>query len=169
MLTDTVFGELRIDQRSGRNDAKLVSTLVEAGLATIIPLATLKGAHFERLVVGRAVETLDDGEAATIACAIETNAIPLIDERKAIALCARRYPGLMIGRTIDVFAHAAIETALGRAALADCVFNTLQQARMRVSTHHEQWVVELIGKDRTRACPSLPNRLRVGDREAGSA
>src|SRR5258708_506315 len=88
MLTDTVLAELRIDQRSGRNDAMLVGALIDQGLATVVPLASLKEDHFEGLVAGPTVETLDDGEAATIACAIETNTIPLIDERQAISLCA---------------------------------------------------------------------------------
>jgi predicted nucleic acid-binding protein len=162
ILTDTVLAELRIDQRSGRNDAKLVGELIDRGLATVVPLASLRENHFEALVAGHTVETLDDGEAATIACAIEHTAVALIDERKAIALCARKYPNLAIGRTVDVFAHDAVERSLGRTALADSVFNSLQQARMRVSTHHEQWVVDLIGKDRARSCPSLPARLRSG-------
>ena len=85
----------------------------------------------------------------------------LIDERKAIALCARKHPSLIVGRTVDVFAHDAVERALGRGALADAVFGTLQNARMRVSPHHEKWIIDLIGSARARACPSLPGRLRV--------
>lgn len=162
MVTDTVLAELRLDKRSGRDDAKLIAALVDEDLVTIGGLANLKGDHFEGLVAGPASETLDDGEAATIACAIEKKAVALIDERKAIALCARKHPSLVVGRTVDVFAHAAVEMALGRAALADAVFSTLQNARMRVSPHHEKWIVDLIGSARARACPSLPGRLRVG-------
>jgi predicted nucleic acid-binding protein len=151
-----------VAKRSGRDDAKLIGALVDEDLVTIAPLARLKEDHFEDLVAGPAAETLDDGEASTIACAIETKALALIDERKAIASCARKHPSLIIGRTVDVFAHDAVERALGHAALADAVFSTLQNARMRVSPHHEKWVVDLIGNARTRDCPSLPGRLRVG-------
>jgi predicted nucleic acid-binding protein len=162
VVTDTVLAELRLDKRSGRDDAKLIAALVDEDLVTIVELAHLKEDHFEGLVAGPASETLDDGEAATIACAIEKKAVALIDERKAIALCARKHPSLVVGRTVDVFAHDAVAMALGRAALADAVFSTLQKARMRVSPHHETWIVDLIGNARARACPSLPARLRVG-------
>lgn len=162
VLTDTVLAELRTDKRNGRDDGKLVSALVEEDLVTIAALAHLKNDYFEDLVAGPAAETLDDGEAATIACAIETKAVALIDERKAIALCAKKHPSLIVGRTVDVFAHDAVERALGRAALADAVFNTLQNARMRVWPQHENWIFDLIGDSRASACPSLPARLRIG-------
>lgn len=162
VLTDTVLAELRLDKRSGRDDGKLVEALIDEELITVAALASLKEDHFERLVAGPAAETLDDGEAATIAYAIEGKAVALIDERKAITLCAKRYPKLIVGLTVDVFAHDAVERSLGRATLSDAVFQTLQNARMRVSPHQESWVIDLIGDDRARSCPSLPGRLRRG-------
>jgi predicted nucleic acid-binding protein len=159
-IIDTVLDELRIDPRNARDDAKMVSDLVAPGLLSVIGLATLQQGHFENLIAGPTAETLDDGEAATIACAIEFNAIPLIDERKAIAICARRYPKLIVARTTDVFTHQAVERALGRDALAESVYNALQDARMRVAPHHQQWVVQLIGQKRADLCQSLPSHLR---------
>ncbi|MCC6946405.1 MAG: hypothetical protein IT539_01425 [Bradyrhizobiaceae bacterium] len=161
LLTDTVLAELGRDKANGRDDGGLVTELINESLATVVALADIKQDNFEALVAGRTVETLDDGEAATIACAIEANAGALIDERKAIALCQRKYPNLLIGCTIDVLAHEAVEVELGRSPLADSVFRALQHARMRVSPHHEQWVLDLIGRDRATACPSLPSRLRA--------
>ena len=54
---------------------------------------------------GHGIETLDDGEAATIALAIEINGMPLIDERKANNICKDNFPTLEIGCSVDIFAH----------------------------------------------------------------
>lgn len=161
VITDTVLAELSTDKRTGRDDAKLVQSLVHAGLAAVAALADLKEDHFAALVAGPAAETLDDGEAATIACALETNAVAIIDDRKAIALCARKYPNLGVASTVDVFAHSVVVTALGHAALADAVYAALQTARMRVPPDHEKWVIGLIGAARAKSCPSLRSALRA--------
>ena len=105
------------DKRTGRDDAKLVRSLINADLAAVAAVADLQQDHFEGLVTGPAVETLGDGEAATIACALETNAVAIIDDRKAVTLCARKYPNLVVANTIDLFAHDAVVSALGRGKL----------------------------------------------------
>lgn len=162
VLTDVVLAELSTDKRTGRDDAKLVRSLIDEELATVSTVADLKKDHFATLVVGPAAETLDDGEAATIACALEINAVAIIDDRKAVSLCARKYPSLVIASTVDVFMHAAIAAALGHAALSDAVYAALQSARMRVPRRHEEWVVGMIGETRARLCPSLRGVLRTG-------
>jgi predicted nucleic acid-binding protein len=166
MLTDTVLAELGIDKRTGRNDAKLIRSMIDADLIAVMALADLKKDHFAALVVGPAAETLDDGEAATVACALEINAVAVIDDRKAVALCARKYPNLVVANTVDLFAHDAIATALGRERLADAVYAALQTARMRVPSRHEKWVVSLIGEARAKGCLSLRGRLRARGAEA---
>jgi predicted nucleic acid-binding protein len=166
VLTDTVLAELRSDKRTGRDDARLIRSLINADLAAIAALVDLKEDHFAALVAGPAAETLDDGEAATIACALETSAVAIIDDRKAIALCARKHPGLVVASTVDLFAHDAVTTALGRSPLADAVYAALQIARMRVPSHHERWVVGLIGDARAKSCPSLRGALRAGRADA---
>ena len=120
--------------------------------------------HFAGLVGGAAADTLDDGEAATIACAIERSTIALIDDRKAIRICAERFPHLAVGCTVDVLAQHHVQAALGR-RLADAVFNALDRGRMRVPERYEQWVVDLIGEERTALCHSLPRRVRQPRRQ----
>jgi predicted nucleic acid-binding protein len=112
------------------------------------------------LVVGPAVETVDDGEAATIAYAVESDAVAILDDRKAIRICATRYPQVPLGSTVDLFSHPSVIGALGKTSLADAVFAALQQARMRVLPHHMDWVIALIGQERARMCPSLPKAAR---------
>ena len=79
----------------------------------IVRLDTVGLRHFSALVVGSVRDTLDDGEAATIACALEHEATVLIDEKKATRLCAERFPHLTVGSTVDLFGCVAVRAVLG--------------------------------------------------------
>jgi predicted nucleic acid-binding protein len=160
VVVDVVLQELEYGRAKGRRDAELLRGLIDQGLVGLVALAGDAEEHFERLVVGAAQATLDDGEAATIAHAIVSGGAAVIDERKAKRLCALRYPNLVIHTTVDVLAAPGIEAQLGKAALADCLFNALQQGRMRVAEERLQWVIDRIGEDRARSCESLPQRIR---------
>lgn len=160
VMADAVIAELRTDGRTGRDDAKLVRSLIDAGLADVSAIADLKHGHFESLVAGPAAETLDDGEAATIAFALERSAVAVCDDGKAVALCARRFPGLTVASTVDLLAHGAVAAELGRTQLADAVYAALRGARMRVPPRHEEWVIDLIGEARAKSCFSLRGILR---------
>ena len=152
--------ELENGRRHGRNDADALNTLVAAGRVDLVRLANPGIEYFTSLVSGSAAETLDDGEAATIAYALEHGATALIDERKANRICAERYSALATGCTIDVLAHNGVEAALGHSRLADGVFNALYHGRMRVLAQHVNSVVNLIGPERAAQCVSLPRSVR---------
>ncbi len=160
-VVDVVADELKDGRPKGRNDARKLSLLASAKLIEVVKLGPEGLIHFESLVVGTASETLDDGEAATIAYAAESSAVALIDERKAIRLCATRFPTLRLGCTVDLFAHAAVRRALGPSTLADAVHKALIDARMRVLPHHLTGIVELIGSERASQCVSIPRAVRT--------
>lgn len=161
VIADIALDELRQDTRSNRNDAKLVEELQSLGLIKAVSLDDPGAALFESLVAGKTIDTLDDGEAATIACAVAMGATPIIDERKASRICRERFPAVLAGCTVDILAHEALATALGASALSTAVINALQQARMRVLPHCLDWVVDLIGPANAGLCPSLPARVRT--------
>ena len=98
---------LRLDRVELRELLQL-TVLINAGRIDVVTLGDAGAAYFERLVVGRAEETLDDGEAATIAWAAEHRAIAVIDERKANRICAARFPQLRVASTVDVFAQEKV-------------------------------------------------------------
>ncbi len=104
--------------------------------------------------------TLDDGEAATIAYAVEHGGIPIIDERKATRIYAEQFQGQALACTVDLFMHEAVTRAIEREKLAQGVINALQLARMRVLPHHVEWVVDLIGSEQALLCASLPRAAR---------
>jgi predicted nucleic acid-binding protein len=161
---NAVLTELEGGRRRGRQDADLLNGLVSDNLVEVVTLGEAANEWFERLVIGRATETLDDGEAASIAYAVEHRALALIDERKANRICAERFPELSVAYTVDLLAHPILEETLGRGALADAVFNALQDARMRVSSEKTEWVVDLIGRERATTCYSLPMSVRYSHR-----
>ena len=160
VVIEDVLLELQIGRRTGRGDADALAVLIEQQLVERAQVGNTGMSHFRSLVTGSASESLDDGEAATIACAIEQGAVALVDERKAIRICIERFPNLAVGCTVDVLAQRHVQAALGR-SLADAVFNALDRGRMRVPDQHGHWVVDLIGKERAAGCRSLPKRFRT--------
>ncbi len=161
VAVDSVQAELEQGSRRGWCDAELFNGLVSEGLIGVVLLGDQASQHFEGLVIGPASETLDDGEAATIAYAVEHGAIALIDERKANRICAAKFPDLRLGCTTDLFTHPDVLHALGRGRLAEAVVNALQYARMRVLPHHVEWVIDLIGPERVAQCNSLSRSART--------
>ena len=164
LVVSEVVLELESGLQTGRNDAAALDAWHTSGRVQIVPLGDTGTRHFFNLVSGLAAQTLDDGEAATIAHALETEppAIPLIDERKANRICAHRFADLVTGSTVDLLAQDDVQAALGSARLADAVFDALLGGRMRVLPHHLDWVVDLIGPERAKQCESLPRSVRSG-------
>ena len=162
LAVSEVILELKSGVQTGRGDAAAVDARHASGQVQIVQLGGTGMQYFSSLVSGPVAQTLDDGEAATIAYALEMKpyAIPLIDERKANRICAARFAGLVTGSTVDLLAQDDVWAALGCVRLADAVFNALHDGRMRVLPHHLKWVVALIGPERARQCRSLPRSVR---------
>ena len=161
LVVSEVRLELEEDRHTGRNDAAALTDLVASGRVEIVQLGDSEVRHFSSLVTGPAAQTLDDGEAATIAYALGHGAVAaLIDERKANRICAERFPVRVTGSTVDLLAQDKVQAALGRDRLAEAVFHALRHGRMRVLPHHVPWVVDLIGQTRAARCPSLPRSVR---------
>ncbi len=169
IVVDCVYGELETGRQRGRETCDRLKELVAAGIVDIVELGDVAAPHFEELVIGLAAATLDDGEAATIAYALAHAGTALIDERKAIRICAERFPPLCVGCTVDVLIHPEVQRQLGAKTLADAVFNALDGGRMRVLPRHLEWIVELIGAERATLCQSLPRRVRSTSQQSPDA
>jgi predicted nucleic acid-binding protein len=161
MVVDVVQRELEEGRPRGRRDADLLDELVSERLIEIGKLGDVGTLHFEKLVVGPAAMTLDDGEAATIAFAVVSGALAIVDERKAIRLCGKLFPELAVGCTVDILSHPNVHRSLGEQNLSEAVFRALYHGRMRVSPQHMEWVIGLIGSENAAKCCSLPNSIRA--------
>jgi len=160
LVVDVVSSELDRGRSRARNDADILKDLATERLVEIVKLDDVGEAHFEKLVVGPAAETLDDGEAATIAYAASAEMTAVMDERKATRLCAILFPKLAISSTVDILCDVEVGLALGNTALGNAVFRALKDGRMRVLPRHVQWVVDLIGPGRAARCSSLSRHVR---------
>jgi predicted nucleic acid-binding protein len=158
-ITDVALGELERGRPKGRQAADEVAALLHMKLMQVIPLAAADEALFLSLVAGAASETLDDGEAATLACATSLGACAVIDERKATSLAARRLTALEVCSTCDLLMGQDVRDVLGEAGHADALFAALTQARMRVPDSYAATIVKLLG-DRAAICLSIPARFR---------
>jgi predicted nucleic acid-binding protein len=167
LVVDIVQTELEAAGARGRASLEGFRELVATGLIDVAPLPEAADPVFESLVVGAAAETLDDGEAATIACALARRAAALVDERKATRLCGARFPHLVLASTVDLLCHAEVQRQFGRGLLEAAVYNALREGRMSVLPHQVDWVVDMIGSERAAACESLPRRVRVAGIEPG--
>jgi predicted nucleic acid-binding protein len=160
VLPEAVLSELQNGTSKGRNDREKTGQLISARLISVAELEEVGWRHFETLVVGETIATLDDGEAATIAHALEAMGVAVIDERKARRICEQQFPDLQLAATMDILSHPDVERALGQEVVSGAVFNALQNARMRVTSSYLPWVVELIGESRATLCKSLPRVVR---------
>ena len=162
VVTDMVSDELEAGRTKGRTDAERLATLVRDSLIERVALSPAAEGHFLDLVVGRGIATLDDGEAATIAWAVSHNGIPVIDDKKAVAICRQRFPSVALASTADVLAQRSVGDELGESQLAEAIYLALSVARMRVPDERLAWVVAAIGQARAANCNSLPERVRNG-------
>lgn len=156
-VTQNAFDELRRGSRNGHRDASAVEALSQRGMITIVPLAENAEPAYRSLIEGDASETLDDGEAATIAQAHFIAGVALIDEKKASRICGGRFPDLCVASTAELLLDKRISEALG-ASHADAVFMALTGARMNVPPEHQAAIRRLIGDENASLCKSLPQR-----------
>lgn len=160
LVSEDVQTEVLRGESGGAHEESAIWAIIGRGQAEVAALTRDGLERFRSLTSGGANETLGDGEAATIACALSVGAIALIDERKALRISAERFPSLVTATTLDVLAHPKVQSSLGLSRLSEAVFNALTRARMRVPPHYLPWVVDLIGADNVSKCNSLPRSVR---------
>ncbi len=161
LVSEIVENEMRLGEIEGAREVNGIWEIIAHGQAEVVTLTCEGLRRFRSLTSGRAVETLGDGEAATIASALELGAIALIDERKGLRISAEKFPSLVTATSLDAFAHPQVQSSLGMSSLSEAVFSALTRARMRVPQQYYQWVVDLIGADNARKCNSLPRSVRM--------
>ena len=155
-VTTNVAAELALGARNGHLDAERLDSLVCQGLVALRDLGLPAEPHYESLISGSAQDTLDDGEAATIALAHEIGGVAMIDERKAHRICAQRYPSVAVMPSIRLLLDPSVTEILGVARQIQAIKNALEIARMRVPQEIIADLQALIGIDEMRRYPSLP-------------
>jgi hypothetical protein len=133
-----------------------LAPLIRSGLISVVQLSpSAFESTFLDLVGAASPNDLGDGEAATLAQAFETGAIPVIDERKAARVALALTPQLHIINTIDILSCTELVDAFPCGPLAELITHALFHARMRVPAFYRPWVCDIIGMDRAQQFPSL--------------
>jgi predicted nucleic acid-binding protein len=160
-VTANALAELVAGMRNGHDDARALQALIDAGAVDLVGLGDNGSAVYETLIDGSALHTLDDGEAATIGYAHEVGGIALIDERKAMSLCAARFPEMQVVSTVQLLLDEAVVRVLGQQGHVDALLSALQKARMRVPSDQLSRILTLIGEKSAASCLSLPKAARA--------
>jgi len=160
ILPRIVLGELERGRDKGRATAERMTELIEMGLVEVADLHANAEAIFMSLVAGSISETLDDGEAATLAHAFQIGGTAMIDERKAIGLAGRRFPALPIVSTTELLLSPVTRGVLTDEQIADMLHAALHSARMRVPDAYLTEVCRRLGPVRAADCRSLPANVR---------
>ena len=84
---DIAVGELRDSTERARRVAEAIDGWSKAGLMKVVPLRSEASETYERLIAGSAADTLDDGEAATLAMALAMGGLAVIDEAEGSSDC----------------------------------------------------------------------------------
>lgn len=160
ILPRIVLGELERGRDKGRATAERMAELIEMGLVEVAELHADAEATFMGLVVGSISETLDDGEAATLAHALQIGGTAMIDERKAIGLAGRRFPALPVVSSAELLLSPITRGVLDEEQIAIMLHAALQSARMRVPDKYLAEVCRILGPARVADCTSLPATMR---------
>ncbi|MEK7992677.1 MAG: hypothetical protein AAB403_02625 [Planctomycetota bacterium] len=160
VVLDAVQEDLRRNSESDRPALKVLEELIETKAVRLVEGTNLSQGYFESLVAGSGPDTLDDGEAATIAYALEQAATPILDERKALRICRENFAALQTASTIDILSHPSVGRSLGRDLLREAVDRALE-AHMRVLPDHIDWLVDLLGAEAVSKYATIPARIRA--------
>jgi predicted nucleic acid-binding protein len=160
LITGNVEHEISSGSISARPEADELRSLIKGHVLLVKKLEGQASATFIELVGGPVADSLDDGEAATLAFAHHNRLSAAIDEKKATRIAAERFASLRLVSTVDIFAFGPVQTKLGRTALADALFRALSLARMQVRDAQFDWVVDVIGSENVQACSSLRRHIK---------
>jgi predicted nucleic acid-binding protein len=155
VVTDVVVQEIRKGSVVGRQEAVQLEQLICDQFLRVEKLEGPASESFRELVGGSVSDSLDDGEAATLAFAHNSGFTAAIDEKKATRIAAERFASLRLVTTVDILAYRPVQTRLGTQALAEAMFRALRFARMQVQERQFDWVSQLIGQDNVQACSTL--------------
>lgn len=135
----------------------------DASLAELFDLGLIMAIECTEDEIGLALELagasapddLGDGEAYAIACAVNRKAVIGVDDNKARRVLSNRWPAMTKKFTIELLELACSRATLDASEHADIVYSALRNARMRVPKEYRRKIIELIGLNRARECPSL--------------
>ena len=159
-IVEQIIDELEVGSDNGHLDQSILNTLIDNGTVQMVSLNDDGWDVFGELVCGPTPNTLDDGEAATLAYCVTNGSVPIIDEKKANRICQDQYPSLQPISSVALFKLFKKHQIVSDDFLSTAIYKSLIIGKMRVLNSHLDWVVNLIGSERAYECISLPYAAR---------
>lgn len=162
VMVDQAADEVLRDPWTNASGQAAVAAFETAGLLRKMSLSDTGYATYLSLVgAAEPSDSLDDGEAATVAHALDTDATALLDERKATRIAQVLMPSRPALCTLDLLSCPIVAAEFGAARMTELVLSALLRARMRVPAPFRAWVIETVGLERLRGCASIPRSWLV--------
>lgn len=156
IIPEEVAGELTRDPRDNSSGRALLADLKQRECISIHQLTSEQSAHFFTLVSAESPDDLGDGEAATLACAINYGKAA-IDERKARRIAARDHSNVMLFSSLDILCSAQSYQFYGAEAVEDMVRKAITIGRMRIPPEWRLFTASLMTPVDTSIRSVLPN------------
>lgn len=137
-----------------KSESDPLSPLIQSGLITRVSLDDEALGLFMSLVGAEQPDDLGDGEAATLALAQQKGFTAVLDDGKARRVAGQRFAGIALMSTVDLLRTSDVALALGN-DMGEALFSALTSARMRVLAPDADWVIQCVGEERARHCPTL--------------
>ena len=163
LMAEEAVGEVKRHPLPGADLATDLASLRGSGLIDVVQLGAIGRAHFYELTANDLTGGLDDGEAATIALAVERGdtSIVVLDEKKAARVLAEGWPGRASAHSGMLLAQPQTRGVLSSAEFAQACCCALEHSRMRVPTEALEWMVDVIGMEQARTFATLAKMLRT--------
>ncbi len=150
----TAYEEAELDPGSGLRHTNHLQPLVDAGVLVVVDLDDDEQA----LLVEVAAE-VGDGEAATIAHALNVGGVLVTDDGLAAEVWRSRTDAHTLS-TIELLRKSPVEATLGLDDLRVCTLQALMVGRMRAFQRDEAWLEALLLPEQLVSCRSLRSAVR---------
>ncbi len=161
LITENVCAEFKRHPRDGSSSEQVIETLKNRRRVQIAKMSNSQFELFLQLTGYPPPDDLGDGEAATLACANGSGSA-VIDDKKAIRIALRDFPGQPVYSTLDILCAEQVLRGLGNGVVEQAVYDAIRIGRMRVPDPWKNWLCGLLGKARASELQVLSGRLVRG-------
>jgi predicted nucleic acid-binding protein len=146
LISEHVLKEFTHDPRDNSDGRPIVENLIKTGIVKIASFSPIQNDLFFDFVGALPPDGLGDGEAGTLACAIDSG-FAAIDEKKARKIATRDFPALKLCFTLDLLCAPRSYKFWGEAVVNNFVRLAKIKGRMRVPNEWEKAVKPLLLPD----------------------
>lgn len=160
--TTQVFEEIYSERSTHEMTKVFAKEMRESQLLREVSLTAKETEVFDRLSLQTGIN-LGIGEASTIAVALCRGYTAVIDEKKGRRIGRNELKNQVIGRTFDMLVHPNVQSQIGVKELRNVFICALQYGGMSVEKSETENVIQFIGVENAKKCPSLPGYQKLMD------